>query len=78
MKKKPIPNKAALHRVTITPEEAAAIYGVNIGTLANLRNKKLGSPYLRVGRKILYDVRSFETWIFANPVKTMESPEVSK
>ncbi len=74
----PIPNKAAAHRITITPDEAVAIYGVNKGTLANLRSKKLGAPYLQVGRKILYPVKAFEEWLFSNPVKTMESVEVPR
>lgn len=63
--------------VTITPEQAAERYGINKGSLANMRNKKKGPPYLKIGRKVLYRVSDFEAWIFANPVKTMESPEVS-
>ena len=73
----PTANSAAIHRITISPEEAAAIYGVNRGTLANLRSRKLGCPYIKVGRKILYKVDLFERWLFSTPVKTMESAEVS-
>lgn len=76
--KKVIPSKAAAHRVTIDPDEAVAIYGVNKGTLANLRNKKKGPPYFRLGRKVLYKVTDFEKWLFSTPVKTMESVEVTK
>jgi hypothetical protein len=64
--------------ITITPEQAAERYGINKGTLANLRNQKKGCPYLKIGRKVLYPVKDFEAWLFSNPVKTMESPEVTK
>lgn len=74
----PIPNKAAVCRITITPEEAVAIYGVNKGTLANLRSRKIGSPYFKVNKKIFYKVTDFERWLFSEPVKTMESAEVSR
>jgi hypothetical protein len=70
------PNKATVHRITISPEEAVAIYGVNKGTLANLRSRKLGCPYYKVNRKILYKVDEFERWLFSIPVKTMESADV--
>jgi hypothetical protein len=73
----PVPNNGAVHRITITPEEAAAIYGVNRGTLANFRSRKIGCPYIKVGRKILYRVDQFETWLFSTAVKTMESAEVA-
>lgn len=71
--KLPTPNKAAMHKITISPEEAVVRYGVNRGTLANLRSRKLGCPYFRVGRKILYRVCDFENWLFSQPVKTTES-----
>lgn len=57
--------------ITITPEQAVERYGVCKGSLANMRNRKQGPPYLKVGRKVLYDVKSFEAWVFANPVKTI-------
>ena len=74
----PTLNKTALHRITITPEEAAAIYGVCVGTLANLRSRKLGCPYLKAGRKVLYRVDEFEKWLFSAPVRTMENAEVAR
>ena len=64
--------------VTMSPEQAVERHGLNKGTLANMRSKRIGPPYLRVNRKVLYPVKDFEAWVFANPVKTMESPEVSK
>ncbi len=64
--------------ITITPEQAEERYGTNRGTLANLRNRKQGPPYLKVGRKVLYPVKDFEAWLFSNPVKTTASMEASK
>lgn len=64
--------------ITISPEQAAERYGINKGTLANLRNQKKGPPYLKIGRKVLYKTSDFENWLFSNPVKTMESVEVGK
>lgn len=62
--------------VTITPEQAAERYGICRGSLANMRNKKQGPPYLKVGRKVLYPVKDFEAWLFSNPVKTMANGRV--
>lgn len=64
--------------ITITPEQAEGRYGTNKGTLANLRNRRQGPPYLKVGRKVLYRVEDFERWLFANPVKTMASVEANR
>lgn len=61
--------------ITISPEQAAERYGVNKGTLGNLRTQKKGPPYLKVGRKVLYRVKDFETWLFSQPVKTMGNAE---
>lgn len=61
--------------VTITPEQAAERYGICKGSLANMRNKKQGPPYLKIGRKVLYPVKSFEDWVFAHPVLTIDSVE---
>lgn len=64
---------ATIRRITIDPETARIVYGVDTGTLANLRCHKQGPPYLKVGRKVLYPVKEFEAWLFSNPVKTNES-----
>lgn len=71
-----MPSKIAVHKIAISPEQAEMLYGVNRGTLANLRSKKQGPPYLKVNRKVLYRVADFEKWLFANQVKTMEDGEV--
>lgn len=59
--------------VTMSPEQAVERYGLNKGTLANMRSKKQGPPYLKIGRKCLYPVKSFEEWLFQNQVRTIDS-----
>ncbi len=63
--------------ITITPDQAAERYGINRGTLANMRNKKQGPPYLKIGRKVLYRVDEFEKWLFSAPVRTTENAEAA-
>ena len=57
----------------LTPKEAAFIYGIPEGTLANLRYHRKGPSFHRVGRKILYLVTDFEEWITRHPVLTIDS-----
>lgn len=58
---------------SIDPKTAAELYGLNIGTLANLRSKKQGPRYFHVNRKVLYFVEDIEAWIKRNPVMTIDS-----
>lgn len=60
-------------RKALTTEEVVEIYGMNQGTLANLRWKKIGPKYYRKGRRILYKPEDIERWLFAEPVLTVES-----
>ena len=57
----------------ISPQEAAELYSLSVGTLANLRCKKQGPKYYCVGRKVLYFVDDLEAWIKRNLVLTMDS-----
>jgi hypothetical protein len=60
---------------TITPDVASETYGINRGTLANMRLAKKGPAYLKIGRKVLYRVSDFEHWLFQNRVQTIDSIE---
>lgn len=62
-----------LGKKAITADEASVLYGINKGTLANMRSKKRGPKYYKVGRKIVYKVQDFEQWFFSNPVMTIDS-----
>jgi hypothetical protein len=60
--------------ITMTPEQVAERYSCNIGTLANMRSRREGPAFLRVGkRKVMYRVDDFERWLFSQPVKTKDS-----
>ncbi len=58
-----------------TAKEVAEAYGVNEGTLANLRWQKQGPAYFHVGRKVVYRPEDVEAWLFAHPVLTIDSVE---
>jgi hypothetical protein len=58
-----------------TPKEMSRIYGIPLGTLANLRYQKRGPRYFRRGRSILYFSSDFEAWLKSDPVLTKESCE---
>ncbi|NLE25207.1 MAG: helix-turn-helix domain-containing protein [Clostridiaceae bacterium] len=60
-------------RKTVSPHQAAEIYGLSVGTLANLRCQKRGPKFFRCGRKVLYKTDDFEKWLLSNPVLTIDS-----
>jgi hypothetical protein len=60
-------------RKAITPEVASQIYGVNVGTLANLRSQRRGPKFFKVGRRVIYRVEDFEKWLTSSPVLTLDS-----
>lgn len=67
-------NHEKLNKKAVTPKEAAEIYGLSVGTLANLRCKGAGAKYYRAGsRKILYFINDLEEWLRQNPVLTIDS-----
>jgi hypothetical protein len=62
-------------RKALTAKEVSEIYGINLGTLANLRWSKLGPKYYRAGagRRIVYKPEDVEKWLFASPILTIDS-----
>ena len=61
--------------MALTPKEAIKIYpplGCE-GSLANLRWKKRGPKFFKIGRKIVYRPEDIETFLFQNPVQTIDS-----
>lgn len=59
-----------------TPEQISRIYGIATGTLANMRAKKTGAKYYKVGRKVLYFYEDFENWVKSSPVHTKDSIDI--
>lgn len=62
-----------INRRFISPEEASAISGYTVGTLADSRCKKRGCPYYKRGRKVFYDREEFENWLTENRVLTKDA-----
>ncbi|MGD0236949.1 MAG: helix-turn-helix domain-containing protein [Syntrophorhabdales bacterium] len=61
-----------LARKTLRPCEVAEVYGVSLGTLANLRSRRLGPKFFKQGKSVFYRVEDFESWLMRNPVLTRD------
>lgn len=57
---------------TATPLEVSQMYGLSVGTLANMRAVRKGPKYYKFGRKVLYDLTEFETFVKSHPVLTID------
>ena len=56
----------------MTPRQVQKIFGLSEKWLANMRWKKRGIPYRKVGNKILYKKEDIEDFIEKHKVKVME------
>jgi hypothetical protein len=61
-----------MQQVSVTPEQAAKMYGLGAGTLANMRSQKKGPRFYKVGKKVLYRIEDLERWLFDEPVMTID------
>ena len=59
-------------RKMLSPAEVEAVYGIPVGSLANLRCARKGPPFYRVGggRRIKYDPDAVRAWIESGRVLT--------
>lgn len=64
--------RVAISRKSLSAGDVEAIYGVPRGTLANLRSRREGAVFHRVGKKIYYKIDDFERWFVAEPVLTKD------
>jgi excisionase family DNA binding protein len=46
----------------LSVKEAAAYLGLSVSTLNKMRLNGTGPPYLKLGRRVLYDLRDLEAW----------------
>jgi excisionase family DNA binding protein len=46
----------------LSVKEAAAYLGLSVSTLNKMRLNGTGPPYLKLGRRVLYDLRDLEEW----------------
>lgn len=58
-------------------DEAAEFLRTTTGTLANLRCEGTGPPYLKIGRRILYEASELEAWLRQYRIKTADHPHPS-
>ena len=47
----------------LSVKEAAAYLGLSVSTLNKLRLSGKGPRYLKLGRRVLYDIRDLESWV---------------
>ena len=50
----------------ITPKQLADLVGVAVSTLKKWRSIGCGPPWVRIGRRIFYDLAEVEKWIDQN------------
>lgn len=60
-------------RKALSAASACASYDLNPRTMANLRSLKQGPQFFKVNRKIFYRPEHIESWLFENPVLTVNS-----
>ena len=65
--------QAIVTRVAITAEEAEVAYSIPRGTLANLRCRREGPVFFKVGSRCYYKVAGFEEWFFSKRVLTKDA-----
>lgn len=62
----------------LTTQRLAEEIGVHRATLAKWRMERRGPPFTRLGRRILYNIDSFQSWLArteVSPVPEHGSPE---
>ena len=67
-----IANRNQAIRKSLSPKDCEFIYGLNIGTLCNLRHRGEGPKYHKLGKKVLYRVEDIERWLNENVVLTRD------
>jgi hypothetical protein len=58
--------------MNLTPEQASEKIRIPVKTLANWRNKRIGPPFRKFGRRVLYPLDQLEQWERDQTVKTRE------
>lgn len=55
---------------TLTPDQVEEIYNIPKQTLANWRSLKVGPPYSKAGRRILYRIKDLEDFLDRHQERT--------
>lgn len=56
--------------MNLTPEEASERLRIPLKTLANWRNKRIGPPFRKFGRRVLYPLDQLERWEAEQTIST--------
>ena len=59
-------------RMYLTPIQVEKLFGLSVKWLANMRWKKRGIPYKKVGNKILYKRSDIEAYLEKHTIKVIE------
>ena len=57
------------HTELLIPRDVAAQLGVTIGTLVDWRFRKVGPPYVKVGKLVRYPADALAAWLASRTVK---------
>jgi len=60
----------------LTPREVAAQVGVTLGTLVDWRFRRVGPPFIKVGKLVRYPLDALESWLQVRMVSTR--PETNR
>jgi hypothetical protein len=60
-------------KMALDPFDIERLFGLSRGVLANMRVKRIGPPYFKVGRRIFYKPDPFKKWFFSTPVLTKDA-----
>jgi len=63
----------------LTPEEVSERYrgGVSVGTLRNWRSMRIGPPFAKIGKTVLYPIDELDAWDQNNMVTCRVSKRIS-
>jgi hypothetical protein len=61
------------NKIYASPDEVSARFGLNARTLANQRCTRVGIPYKKIGRKVLYKISDVEKYVDGQTVLTTDS-----
>jgi hypothetical protein len=65
-------------KVYASPDEVSAMFGLNARTLANQRCARVGIPYKKIGRKVLYKISDVEKYLESQTVLTTDAVEMKR
>lgn len=71
-------NKPITEKIAGTPIEVEKAFGLDAGTLANLRSDCKGPKYRKVGRKIIYMFKDVQDWLDQYIVQTRDTIVIQK